>query len=644
LHSDKFLVFACVSRRPSIMAGDRPSSRSGASGIVICSTLADIHQAIKVAREQALLGNYDVSIESYEAVIGVSQDIWTTGMPGEERRAASEQIERVQRSLREEVALVRQNVAQWADLGAFGSQVATSSPDVSGGRGSPSASGGDSMLDDFFTNSMAADVMPQRALHRPDDEIRGGIASAPAWDGVISPPSPRERDRGGYAGDAALPPRMRRRDEQRPSGQSDLPGWARGRDPPRETASARDAPKVQPKRSPPSASERRGTVDKSNSARSAQQGDNRRQSDAHPSGRNLKKPGVPPRDEPKGARVGGGEGDPDAKSFLEFSYGAKGEGPDAELIQMMERDCVDRSPQVAWDSIAGLEQAKALLEEAVVLPLVMPEYFQGIRRPWKGILMFGPPGTGKTMLAKAVATQCETAFFNVSASTMASKYRGDSEKLVRILFEMARFYAPTTIFFDEVDALGSKRGEASEHEASRRVKSELLVQMDGVTSTEAPKDGADPDAPPEKSKNVMVLAATNRPWDLDEALRRRLEKRIYIPLPEAVGRKQLFEINLKEVTLDPCVKIDELVKKTEGYSGADVTSVCREASMMGLRKRMAAARKEGISLAKMQSLKDEVDVPVTHADCVEALKNVNRSVGNDDLQHFADWMKEFGSV
>merc|ERR1719215_2390574 len=181
---------------------------------------------------------------------------------------------------------------------------------------------------------------------------------------------------------------------------------------------------------------------------------------------------------------------------------------------MMERDIVERCPQVPWESIAGLEQAKSLLEEAVVLPLMMPGYFTGIRRAWKGVLMFGPPGTGKTMLAKAVATQCETSFFNVSAATMASKYRGDSEKLVRLLFEMARHYAPTTIFFDEVDALGSKRGDASEHEASRRVKAELLVQMDGVTSA-APKDGdEDPDAPPQP-KQVMVLAATNRPWDLD---------------------------------------------------------------------------------------------------------------------------------
>merc|ERR1711879_1067816 len=288
----------------------------------------------------------------------------------------------------------------------------------------------------------------------------------------------------------------------------------------------------------------------------------------------------------------------------------------------LERDCVDRCPQVSWTAIAGLEQAKSLLEEAVVLPLVMPEYFQGIRRPWKGVLMFGPPGTGKTMLAKAVATQCETSFFNVSASTIASKYRGDSEKQVRILFEMARFYAPTTIFFDEIDALGSKRGEASEHEASRRVKAELLVQMDGVTSAAPSDDSADPDAQPAAPKQVMVLAATNRPWDLDEALRRRLEKRIYIPLPGPEGRNQLFEINLEDVKRANDVNLKELVRRSEGYSGADVTSVCREAAMMGLRRRMQKARQEGLSIAKMQVLKDEVDVPVTQTDFLEALKNV----------------------
>jgi len=205
---------------------------------------------------------------------------------------------------------------------------------------------------------------------------------------------------------------------------------------------------------------------------------------------------------------------------------------------MLERDMLEKKPDVSFDDIAGNETAKDLLQEAVLLPILMPEYFQGIRRPWKGVMMFGPPGTGKTMLAKAVATQGGTTFFNVSASSLASKYRGDSEKLVRILFEMARFYAPSTIFFDEIDSLGGKRGESSEHEASRRVKTELLVQMDGISSVEG------------EGKIVMVLAATNRPWDLDEALRRRLEKRIYIPLPNSECRKQLFDISLKNVSIE----------------------------------------------------------------------------------------------
>ena len=163
--------------------------------------------------------------------------------------------------------------------------------------------------------------------------------------------------------------------------------------------------------------------------------------------------------------------------------------------------------------------------------------------------MFGPPGTGKTMLAKAVAAQGKTTFFNVSASSLASKYKGESEKLVRILFEMARFYAPTTIFMDEIDAIISKRGESSECESSRKVKAELLIQMDGMGSANSAGANEKLDEA-EQRKNIMVLAATNRPWDLDEALRRRLEKRIYIPLPTEEGRRQLFKINLKDIQLD----------------------------------------------------------------------------------------------
>lgn len=131
--------------------------------------------------------------------------------------------------------------------------------------------------------------------------------------------------------------------------------------------------------------------------------------------------------------------------------------PDAELIDRLEREILDLAPNVKWGDIAGLDDAKGVLQEAVVLPLMCPDFFSGIRKPWKGVLLYGPPGTGKTLLAKAVATECRTTFFNVKVSTLASKWRGDGEKMVRILFDMAEYYAPTVLFFDEVDSISSKR-------------------------------------------------------------------------------------------------------------------------------------------------------------------------------------------
>lgn len=307
-----------------------------------------------------------------------------------------------------------------------------------------------------------------------------------------------------------------------------------------------------------------------------------------------------------------------------------GSGYDKDLVEALERDIISQNPNVKWDDIADLEDAKKLLKEAVVLPMWMPAFFKGIRRPWKGVLMVGPPGTGKTLLAKAVATECRTTFFNVSSSTLTSKYRGESEKLVRLLFEMARFYAPTTIFIDEIDSMCSRRGTSEEHEASRRVKAELLVQMDGVGGA---SENDDP------SKMVMVLAATNFPWDIDEALRRRLEKRIYIPLPSIKGRVELLRINLKELELASDVDLDKIAEQLEGYSGADITNVCRDASLMAMRRRI-----EGLTPEEIRNLsREEMHMPTTMEDFESALKKVSKSVSAADLEKYATWIEEFGS-
>lgn len=331
----------------------------------------------------------------------------------------------------------------------------------------------------------------------------------------------------------------------------------------------------------------------------------------------------------KDGDVGDGEGGGDGER-PEFD----GTGYDKDLVEMVKRDILQTKPNIKWADIAGLREAKALLEEAIVLPLWMPDYFQGIRRPWRGVLMTGPPGTGKTLLAKAVATECGTTFFNVTASMLTSKWRGDSEKIVRLLFEMARHYAPSTIFVDEIDSLCSTRGEGSEHEASRRVKSEILIQMDGISGSIGTTAEGDRDPV------VMVLAATNFPWHIDEALRRRLEKRIYIPLPDAESRKELLKINLQSIKVGDDVNLDELAEKMEGYSGADITNICRDASMMSMRKRI-----RGLTPDQIKNIpKEELEAPARPDDFTTALEKIQSSVSQADLKRYQDWMDEFGSV
>ena len=235
------------------------------------------------------------------------------------------------------------------------------------------------------------------------------------------------------------------------------------------------------------------------------------------------------------------------------------------------------------------------------------------------------------MLAKAVASTAKCTFFNVSPSLVISKWRGDSSKLIRILFEMARFYSPSVIFFDEIDAIASARGGNNEHEASRQLKSELLIQMDGVNNS---------DIHQQDTKHVMVLAATNYPWLLDEALRRRLEKRIYIGLPEKKARIEMFKMYFKDLDLDENIEFNKLGEMTEGYNGSDIQVICRNASMIPMRKKL-----ENIDVNDLENLKcSDIETKITQNDVESMIKQIKSSVAKEDVNKHKQWFQQFGSL
>lgn len=267
-------------------------------------------------------------------------------------------------------------------------------------------------------------------------------------------------------------------------------------------------------------------------------------------------------------------------------------------------------------------------------------------------------------MAKAVATECNTTFFNISASTLVSKWRGDSEKLVRALFELARYHAPSTIFLDEIDSILTSRSgtDTGEHEASRRMKTELLIQMDGVKGAKL-------------NEQVFVMAASNLPWDLDVALLRRLEKRVLVPLPVAEARAAMIRKHLAE-RASADVDYDEMAAKTEGYSGADIELVCREAAMIPVRRLMNRIQqleqttsipdpppKNGISSNRSSNVQknllihqqqqqhisaSEVDSllksdPVTSKDVAAALETTKAS-SQGNMDKYVSWQRDYGAV
>jgi vacuolar protein-sorting-associated protein 4 len=291
---------------------------------------------------------------------------------------------------------------------------------------------------------------------------------------------------------------------------------------------------------------------------------------------------------------------------------------------------------ISWDDVIGLEKAKASLYEAVVLPIKFPQLFQGNLKPWKGILMFGPPGNGKSYLAKALASLTNSSFFSVSSSDLISKWQGESERLLKGLFESARKKSPSIIFIDEIDSIACSRND-NDNESSRRIKTELLVQIQGV--------GNDNDG-------VLLVAATNTPWSLDSALRRRFQKRVYIGLPGKPAIKKILSNSLG-MNIPEDVDTSQLV----GFSGSDIDIIAIEALMKPLRELQNAKYfKEdgGVYIpcdpsdpcALPGTMYDFPNIntgPVTSEHIQSAIDASRSSIDQKEIEQLEQWNKEFGT-
>ena len=283
------------------------------------------------------------------------------------------------------------------------------------------------------------------------------------------------------------------------------------------------------------------------------------------------------------------------------------------------REVVIESPNVRWDDIGGLEEVKQSLREAVEWPLKYPDLFQHMdARPPKGILLYGPPGTGKTLLAKAVATESEANFISVKGPEFISKWVGESERAVRETFRKARQAAPCVIFFDEIDAIAPARGSSGDARVTERVISQLLTEMDGL----------------EELRDVVVIAATNRPDIIDPALLRpgRFDRLIHVPLPDKRARLEIFKIHTRRKPLGDDVDLDRLAEITEGYTGADIQAICNEAVMSAIREYVRDREildRDGIKELKIHGRHFE-----------EALKNV-KPMEKEELERYVRIAERF---
>ena len=290
-----------------------------------------------------------------------------------------------------------------------------------------------------------------------------------------------------------------------------------------------------------------------------------------------------------------------------------------KLVEQIQNEIMDQGDNITFDDIAGLRHAKETIQEIVIWPMKRPDLFTGLRRTPNGLLLFGPPGTGKTLIGKAIAHESGACFFSISSSSLTSKWIGEGEKLVRTLFAVAAYQQPSVVFIDEIDSLLTQR-KADDNEASRRIKTEFLVQLDGTGTS--------------GQGRVLVIGATNRPQELDEAARRRFVKRLYIPLPNESDRACLLQVLAKknENTLVPN-DINKLASDTEGFSGADLSALCSDAAMGPIRQLGRKALETAVA-----------DIPpISYKHFRQALRSMHPSVSPADIAQYEDFDNTFGS-
>jgi ATP-dependent 26S proteasome regulatory subunit len=300
---------------------------------------------------------------------------------------------------------------------------------------------------------------------------------------------------------------------------------------------------------------------------------------------------------------------------------------DPAMIEQVCNEIIDSSASVAWEDIAGQEAAKRLIQEVVVWPMMNPDIFKGARAPPKGILLFGPPGTGKTLLGKAIASNIDASFFAISASSLTSKWIGDGEKMVKALFAVAGWMAPSVIFIDEIDSILSARKSEGEHESSRRLKTEILVQMEGCDPASA-------------ERKVLLVGATNRPEELDEAARRRMPKQMYIPLPCDKAREEMIHRVLTRGSIASNLSAEDIAKivtKTAGYSGSDMKNLIQEACQGPIRE---AVRRAGAAVA---TLKEQDLRPVVVKDFAVASKAQRASTEPSEIVRYEEYNRKHGA-